>query len=547
MSLITLDVKNEIDYKNRMIVLDLVEKYFHLEQESLDKFKRLLFNPIIDEMFVPFINDSFRIEKVLEDKNSNEKYDVAWKLFNIYFVNFINKFTITYEDFINNTIYVAGNKRKLFKFIYEYFSSFEEDIKEKIEDLSKYIYNSETIATVYKLKSENDIKTVLRNMLEKTGADKIPLKASKAVMSFNFVDWFLCSTSENWSSCLSLDSTFSSSYWAGLPGLIGDFNRGLFYITDCDAKEYLGIKIERFISRSWTILNDLDKINIVKFYPIKIDECLLDKFNFKYDDLRKSKYPVNLLYDEQGNSLYIFQDTTYFNNDKYLVSGGKGWKGFHKSGKPTYFNFIECGKSLKTIISTESKLSKYLIKNTCSKCSVILEKAPKIINSTSFCEECFRKEKNNFCSSCGDKLSDNEIGNFNLNGHNYCEECYEERVRICSCCGASLDEDHAYYVDEECYCEECYHEHFTDCERCGQTCSNDEVHETPNGSWYCTSCYDEKVGECDICNKKFYYLDLIEDGLDEDYVCNDCFYEKYYRCENCDIVNLIEHKCDCEE
>ena len=80
-------------------------------------------------------------------------------------------------------------------------------------------------------------------------------KELQIVLSLNFADWFLCSTAESWTSCLDLKSSHQSAFWASLPGLIIDKNRALVYITDGTKKEFCGITTDKFITRSWILLN----------------------------------------------------------------------------------------------------------------------------------------------------------------------------------------------------------------------------------------------------------------------------------------------------
>jgi len=102
-------------------------------------------------------------------------------------------------------------------------------------------------------------------------------KKYELVVSLNPVDWLLASTSESWSSCLSLESNYF--YWIGLPALINDKNRALIYITDGKKKKYKNIIIDRFITRSWLLTARNKKtseviIDMVKEYP---NEFNLDK------------------------------------------------------------------------------------------------------------------------------------------------------------------------------------------------------------------------------------------------------------------------------
>ena len=133
-----------------------------------------------------------------------------------------------------------------------------EDVVHKYSQQNKIIINNKLLRSILRHIDE---------ILYEINCKKLPFdmkgekKKFEVVISANFADWFLASTGENWHSCISLESTFSQSYWFGNPGMITDRNRAIIYITDGVEKEYHGIVVDRILARSFIHIarNDLSK------------------------------------------------------------------------------------------------------------------------------------------------------------------------------------------------------------------------------------------------------------------------------------------------
>ena len=148
------------------------------------------------------------------------------------------------------------------------------------------------------------------------------------VFSANFADWFLCGTSEEWSTCLNLESFHSQSYWAGLPSLIVNKNLILVYITDRTFKTYNAITVERMLCRCWiTLFKDESNskfLFINKSYPTRMDctHIIRNLFSEKmkvidYLDFSKGKletaYPIRFLWHQVGTDIKV-SSNTYIDN-----------------------------------------------------------------------------------------------------------------------------------------------------------------------------------------------------------------------------------------
>ncbi len=109
----------------------------------------------------------------------------------------------------------------------------------------------------FKIKTMKELKDLVEFFIKETseiiGKYKIPKNNNlELVISLNPVDWLLCSTGEKWSSCLNLQGNYM--FWVGIPTMIGDKNRALVYITDGSKKTYMGMEVDKFLTRSWMLL-----------------------------------------------------------------------------------------------------------------------------------------------------------------------------------------------------------------------------------------------------------------------------------------------------
>ena len=146
------------------------------------------------------------------------------------------------------------------------------------------------------------VDLIIKELSEFIGKHKIPSNRElELVISLNPVDWFLCSTREKWSSCLNLEGGYM--FWPGLPTLIGDKNRALVYITDGRKKEFLGMEVDKFLTRSWLVTarektskklkrrRNETYFNLVREYPTRygLDNILKRHFDLKYIHERRGE------------------------------------------------------------------------------------------------------------------------------------------------------------------------------------------------------------------------------------------------------------------
>jgi RNAse (barnase) inhibitor barstar len=308
------------ELKNKFKIFELVKNHFSLNKESLDLFKyRLFYERLIPKEFEDMKQypDLRRRVRISEDKY--EELDQGWDIFTNNFQSFVDTYEVKYSNFRKNKIKVNNQEMKFKKALeFYYLNNLQNAIKEfignkihgnffikksqkgncltiakwyastyctdckqncRIEptEYNAHLKNGEKIDYIT-TEIKNLIKTSILKILEQVGAKRIPNCGLEVVLSLNFADWFLCSTGEKWTSCISLDSTYDYAYWTGLPALIGDKNRGLVYLTDGSKKNYNGIVVDKIYSRTWIMLTRMTNgehknetfLQFIRDYPIDI-------------------------------------------------------------------------------------------------------------------------------------------------------------------------------------------------------------------------------------------------------------------------------------
>lgn len=81
------------------------------------------------------------------------------------------------------------------------------------------------------------------------------------------------------------------------------------------------------------------------------------------------------------------------------------------------------------------------------------------------------------------------------------------------------------------FCKHCADEYFVECERCGDLIHEDDVILDAYENPCCPSCADN-LYRCDDCGELFEEVDIIEDSTGR-FLCNVCYNESYYICEEC--------------
>jgi len=469
--------EKERDALNREIVIDLVSKYFALEENSLKNFKEYLMspfkNPIIGEHFGNDLRARFKVKRgeTIEEIEEFEEFDTSWLIFKKNFKSFIEKYNITHKDFLLGRGFMSVEKNEvkitneLEKF---YFDSSDSNQLLFNDCIEKFLIDNGIPAPTFE-GSKAYFRMGFNDALQKINNSKLPknLENTEIVFSANFADWFLCSTGDSWGSCLNLNSPHQEAYWAGLPGLAGDKNRLMMYVTDGKKKNYRGIEVDRFLSRTWILTDDKDSLKYARYYPKKILEEIFIEYltNIKLLPIGLnyvSKYPIDLIFHKNNKSSFIYHDGTHFgeyntSDNTIKIIGGNGGAYFYEKGKSSYlcgsFLTIPCG--LEGIIEDETNVIDYSQKNS---------------------YECYH---------CGTVIREGDV--FWAHDDSFCEECFNERYSSCHSCGTVMHNDDAYYTDYERYCEGCFHERYFSCDNCGHEIPIGEEREIDN-NYYCARC-----------------------------------------------------------
>lgn len=339
----------EQDLKNNKIIEGLVYEFFSLDGNSDKRFKELLKKPKmakpIEDLFKG--SEDLRIRYKITDEHY-EFIDTGWTEFKESFPAFCSTHNISYVDFRSNKVTIDKQKVKLGKSLKKYYY---QNLERSKYDLRCFCddYNSQQYLEVmngckwetwemsaeevlsnrdmFRFTSKEEAKELAKKMidiaierqLERIGAMKLPVKEEmEIVISRNFADWMLCSTKENWTSCINLESNYENAYWSGLPGTIADSNRMMIYITDGEKKSYNGITTDRFIQRSWVLLDENQDYHPLVWYDQKkvtnkmikqITGLNLMVNTGKHFDCYESFKPLRFI---NGDTCFIYQDNSQF-------------------------------------------------------------------------------------------------------------------------------------------------------------------------------------------------------------------------------------------
>jgi hypothetical protein len=527
-------VSNYQNVKNKIKIYRIVKNHFSLTEKSLELFKfRLFYEPHIAPEYARILDkfatkdDPLRARIELHDNiDLLSKTDKGWRIFKDYFSPFINHYNMTYSDFKENKIIIDKQHVKLMKAITHFY--------ETHNDTDSYYRVS---------------RGRIERIFEEIGKYKITRKGIELVLSLNFADWFLCSTGDNWGSCLSLESGYEDCFWAGLPGLIGDKNRALLYLTDGKTKSYEDIIIDRLLNRSWTLTirkraNNLNrkkrsetKIFVVNEYPnffelAKIMEEIVDgSFTNKIGgDAFISRYYIENLFhkrlDEKGGiTSYIYQDNTrnivakknkataHPGAYSYLkIGGGGGVCRYDENGREYSGNTFFFDGGLSNLIRQKMNLN-----------------------------EAYDYENGYTCDECGERLNEDYVF-WGPDDISFCERCYNNICTECNECSHVIYTEDAIKTRNGFVCEYCFNEYYFECEDCGEVLLKEDGVYVENANIHiCQNCFKENTQEYYKCDKCFcvFEKDGKEIYIEEDdkyFCCNSCR-DNHYNVRQTDLFN----------
>ena len=482
---------SKIDEQNKERIFYLVNKHFGLDNDSTIRFKQQLFEPDIDPVYKEILGDSedYRKRWVVDEKYLS-KIDKGWTRFKSQFCSFCADNIINYHNFRNNFVLINKDRVKLRKALINYYTKHEEKLFMDFNFAEDAFDNDEEL--------EKQLIYEIDSGIKGCNIYKLPKKKIEIVLSLNFADWFLCSTGENWSSCLNLDG--NPSYWAGLPGTIVDKNLSMLYVSTGEKKEYLGIEqIDKVIGRTWVLLNNSDNLGIVGWYPHSYVEPNYlhpaTKINFfeidNFVDF-SSKHRVDFLKYSNRATAYIYMDSTHFSNEWFHEGKGYGFTYF-RDGVLQEEDLFHYSGGLNNLIRTGDNIVDVGDEDSCE------------------------------CERCGEWLHEDYI--FSFNDEIMCENCYTEYVGYCEDCSSDYYLEDMTYVDSAglMVCEDCLSNSYFTCEECNEYFYNDDSIEFESSA-YCKKCID-KMEEIRICQKCGVYMNIddLEYLITEDeYICSFC-------------------------
>lgn len=476
------------DEDNRLAYLSILEKIWDLDKESMDFISKRTtdeWQPLDEykEIFKEFKyeNQRYRIPVDFKDKSLSSAiadFDESYKLFIKIFKRALREITVTYEEFLNNKITYKKNVTKIKKVFEKWYLDNWSLFKDEAEEFGIYVSRDQSEDT-----RNSTVNTFITKAYEKIGEKKKPNKGTlELVVSFNPCDWFLASTSEDFSSCFNLNCVSGPyeggyRYSLGLPFLNGDPNRCFVYLTKGAEKSWEGIKVDSVLSRSWAFLDKNNKINICKWYPNMLFSpetlnIIANVKNFQDSNyFREAKYPIKVLSTNSGAVISVYNDVGHWSFDKernvIIHSGNEksGQQAFTKRGtsvesssstysfdppggiKFIYSNWMRMGLSLKNLMPSYN----------CMSCGD--KKGGFFRNREFFCYDCY-EDKRKSCNHCSDTFWDTGVNKekvYRSNGEEVvlCNSCYEHRNDfICSECGC-YDDYSISIVDGKRVCRTC--------------------------------------------------------------------------------------------
>lgn len=509
---------SEDDVKNLAVTEKIVLNHFGLDADSRRYFSEQVKNPDLPEVYLNAFKKFGSSRIVIDIPDSvEEKMDYSWSnIFKKKMHAFINKYGFTYSDYKNNRIEIDKNVYKtpkaLNKFYREEVFNFAESTVKEMQhvfDKKGYVQNVMSKALYDSSISFLNVSSVMRNLrdlillkdmfineeydsLHESKEDVVNAinaytsniereveetinyvwrdcsnskftKSNnlKVVISFNYADWFLCSTGESWGSCLNLNGS-SANYWYGLPGLIGDKNRVMIYITNGEKKNCYGIQTDKFLYRTWALLDNEERLNIVRWFPREdigndsLYDLIQEKTGWKINRYKTladngdftSLHELNLIYSNDNISLFPYLDYADFTSgeETYIISGESGMLHKKKGGNGNVY------------------LDEYYSYDDFCSLGDLMD------NDTNICDA--RKIHSKYCEYCSRTIQYEDYEYYTPDGEIICERCFDNNYFHCQHCGEVEHNENGIYVDGVgMVCNDaCFHDHYFMCELTDEIC-----------------------------------------------------------------------------
>ena len=491
--------------ENKEKITNIVKKHFGYADETKDLFEKIYNDKInyIGEDYQKFLNgietSDFKVRRVVPEEIM-EKLDSGFVLFKLYFSSFVKYYNVTYNNFRDWKIEINKNMFKLQKALTNYYSDsknkihFASDVQciRSVEEYKSYTY------------SETDISRKLREIQERVSERKLPSSNLEVVITWDFADWFLCSSGESWTSCLNLDSGYDACFWHGLPALTGDPNRCMVYMTNGQKKKWNGIEADKVIARAWGILGEDGIIYLNKSYPTKNFSAedvhlIFPEFEFgSIEDLTNqgrtkfTKYHITPFWMPNNYSDFIYSDLSIPRKDKRIEIGSGGghyvfFKDIRETSGVTSEHHFHFNTGLSSLIERDIDIISAGGHRSLKKCMVCgkITSSMKRTEEGFICDSCYSKLP--ACSYCGNRMPKEKMMEFE--GKLYCKSCFTSRFSVCELCGKKALKEEFSSSDKK-VCKSCFNKFYFKCGACSSQTRIDRMKMIKN-KVYCESCSEE--------------------------------------------------------
>lgn len=487
-------------------VLEKVIKAYGFVKEDEEKAFALLRAPYVPDEYKKFnIGPDFRVRFPFLAPNDPDK-DESWISFKKIFYSFCVLENIRYEEFIDNKKIVAKNTVKLKKVMEDFYLKNDKYLMEDVAR-AKMVFG-------YRPDGGNPselINNFITKSFEFVGRFKNNKKQKELVISFNFADWFLCSTGQDFTSCL----TIGHEYWMGLPFLLGDKNRAFMYITEGRKKDWNGIIVDKVVTRSWVLLTDKNEKQIVRMYPkesvidIKEIRNLTGDQSFVYGSEnvsgKLSLYEVDALRLERSFAfMTIYNDTVSIDKEHISKTGNIKWNFKSKGG----FQYCSIGtkslndglkynrsyNSILDYMQNKKRMCDDFRTNTCEECNGKNGPALQMPDGKKLCTVCMQKYYA-ACEHCGTLHRKEKSVVMEIHGIPVllCQSC-SQGVKKCSICGDLEYMEETKKISGEFVCskESCL-KHIVSCKHCSQKYIDSKIVSLGFNEYTCFECYKDNV------------------------------------------------------
>jgi len=135
------------------------------------------------------------------------------------------------------------------------------------------------------------------------------------------------------------------------------------------------------------------------------------------------------------------------------------------------------------------------------------------------------------CEHCGTPIDEDEAWYYN--DEPYCHDCFHLYFFVCDGCNEAYDRDQEYRVDDYVYCESCFNENYAVCERCGEAVDRDYAIFIGDEA-YCEDCFGRVGTTCANCNEAIYQEDARYVDGEDVHLCEYCYERIVETCAICD-------------